>query len=84
MFPLSALVLHYWTNASIFKLGDIEPFLQPNWSYCSFKLQFDVCDNKVVIAANIHSTSKTYILLGLSPRATDEKVVSLFLVSLVR
>ena len=28
MFPLSALVLHYWSDASIFQLGDIEPFQQ--------------------------------------------------------
>ena len=58
VFLLSVLVLQYWTNANIFQLGDIEPFQQPNLCYCSFKLQFDVCDNKVVIAANIHSTSR--------------------------
>ena len=84
MFPLSVLVLHYWSDASIFQLGDIEPFQQPSRCYSSIKLQFDVCDNKVVIAANIRSSSKTYILLGSSPLATDEKVVNLFLVSLVR
>ena len=54
--------LHFWSVASIFQLGDIEPFQQPNWCYSSFKLQFDVFDNKVVIAAKIRSSSKTYIL----------------------
>ena len=54
--------LHYWSVASIFQLGDIEPFQQPNWCYSSFKLQFDVFNNKVVIAANIRPSSKTYIL----------------------
>ena len=62
VFPLSVLVLHYWSDASIFQLGDTEPFQQRNRSYSSFKLQFDVCDNKVVIAANIPSSSKTICL----------------------
>ena len=62
MFPLSVLVLHYWSDASIFQLGDIEPFQQPSRCYSSIKLQFNVCDHLVVIAANIRSSSKTYIL----------------------
>ena len=53
LFPLSVLVLHYWSNARIFHFGYIEPFQQPNRCYCSFKLQFNVCSNKVVIGANI-------------------------------
>jgi len=49
-------------DASIFQLGDIEPFQQHNRCSSSFELQFDVCDNKVVIAANIRSSFNTHVL----------------------
>jgi len=73
LFPhLYSIVLHMvahmkdnlFSGFTIFQDRNIEPFQQPKRCSSYFELQFDVCDNNAVIAANICSFSDMYILYG--------------------